>query len=104
MHSATNEPLNCQVIDALYEEGPLLDLDPELLASVLAFFAEHQCDNVGGALLFSERGSVEDTHGMWRKNLLSRRRDTFKGPAIIGGRYYPNGIGIWTSGDLGPIR
>ncbi|NKY27742.1 hypothetical protein [Nocardia gamkensis] len=93
-----------QEIDDLYRQDKLPTLEPDELAAIVAFLDEHRCENIGGAVLADDSAWPRDAVGTYRSNLIDRRKDTFKGPNIIQGIYYPNGIGIWTTGDIGDIR
>ncbi|MBF6169113.1 hypothetical protein IU486_30880 [Streptomyces gardneri] len=105
MNSSTPKKINSYVeIDELYRKDELPILSRDELQAIVSFLEEHGCENIGGAVLGKAHAWPRDSVGIYRSNLINRRKDTFKGPNIIGGTYYPQGIGIWTTGDIGDIR
>ncbi|MFE6923068.1 hypothetical protein ACFVAV_18710 [Nocardia sp. NPDC057663] len=96
--------LSYRDIDQMYSGSEFPLLTSSELTEIIDFLMEHRCENIGGVVLAQEIKAPRDAIGTYRSNLIDRRNDTFKGPNILGGTYYPNGVGIWTTGDIGDIR
>lgn len=76
--------------------------------AIRQFLKEHDCENLGGAVIPGDGGgSTKEAKSLYRSNLINQRDDTFVGPYFAGednSEYYPNGVAVWSSGDIGAIR
>jgi hypothetical protein len=86
-------------IDALYRNSMVPVLSPEVLGAIMDYLRTHGCENMGGALIFGQPAIVNQVISLLNRNLTDLRH-TFRGPNVLGDRYYPNGLAIWTRGDL----
>lgn len=89
---------SCRDIEALYSGERMPRLSVEDVQSIANFLDANNCVNVGGGLTFDPYPSTHEVKSMagryCESSVCSTR--TFYGPYLMAGKYYPNGIGVWT--------